>query len=404
MNPRKGPPGHAEARDHAEDRYAAQRETGFPWLRFAPDLEREYRDSFAGMNMTRIRLAGTVALLSVFGFIFVDTVLGMDLESTASDLLLMAFCLPAAGVPLFATYIERARPHLLRLIQLGVIGVSAGVLAVIIVGRTEHEWFPYESLLLVTAYTYFVTGLMLYQAMFCGLLLWAGFVLSNWTLQSHAVLLYEAYYLLVANGVGCIGLYLLDRQQRTEFLLRHELRLRAARDSLTGLLNHRAFNAHLETAWLQAQRELDSIGLLLVDLDDFKRVNDTAGHMFGDGALRQVAQALKACALRPLDAAGRYGGDELIAVWFGVNERFLTSLAEELPRRIAAVQGAGPAAPVTVTISGGAVLAWPRPGLTMAQAIKVADDVLYERKRNARGTIGFKVLGAPASDREKTAA
>lgn len=399
MNAPRGPSG------HPEDRYAAQRDAGFPWLRFAPGLEREYRDSFAGMNVTRIRLAGTVALLSVFGFIFVDTAVGMDLESTASDLLLLAFCVPAAGVPLLATYSEPARPYLLRLIQLGVIGVSAGVLAVIVIGRAQHEWFPYESLLLVTAYTYFVSGLLFYQAMFCGLLLWAAFVVSNWTLQSHGVLLYEAYYLLVANGIGCIGLYLLDRQQRNEFLLRHELRQRAALDSLTGLLNHRAFNAHLETAWLQAQRELRPVGLLLLDLDDFKRINDTAGHLFGDSVLRHVAQALKAAALRPLDAAGRYGGDELIAVWFGVDGHFLTTLAEELPRRIADLPGAGgPGAPVPVTVSGGAVLAWPRPGLTMAQAIKAADEVLYERKRSARGTIGFKVLGPPVGASARSAA
>lgn len=385
---------------YADDRYAAQRKAGYPWLRFAPALEREYRHSFADMNATRIRLAGTIALLSVFGFIFVDTVLGMDLESTSSDLLLLAFCVPAAGVPLVATFIDRARPYLLSMIQVGVLGVSAGVLVVIVIGRQEHEWFPYESLMLVVVYTYFVSGLMFYEAMACGMALWAAFVVSNWTLQRPDVLLYEAYYLLVANGVGCLGLYLLDRQQRTEFLLRHELRQLAALDSLTGLLNHRAFNTHLETAWLQAQRGLTSVGIMLIDLDNFKRINDTAGHQFGDAALQRVAQVLKGFALRPLDAAGRYGGDELIAVWYGVDGNFLTGLCEELPRRVAALPAGDAASELPVTISGGAVLAWPRPGLTVAEAVKSADELLYESKRSARGTIGFKVqrplAGEPA--------
>lgn len=377
---------------YADDRYAAQRRAGFPWLRFAPDLEKEYRDSFADTNILRIRMAGTIALLSVFGFVFVDTWLGSDVESTSSDLLLLAFCVPATGVPLLATFVDAARPSLLRMIQIGVLAVGAGVLVVIVIGRQEQPWFPYESLILVTAYLYFVSGLMFYQAMFCGMVIWAAFVGSNWSLQTHDLLLYEAYYVLVANAVGCLGLYLLDRQARTEFLLRNELSQQAALDSLTGLLNHRAFNNHLETAWLQAQRELTSVGLLLVDLDHFKRINDTAGHRFGDNALHHVAQVLRSCAARPLDAAGRYGGDELIAVWFGVDGTFLAKLAEELPRRIEGLQGGDPRAPVAVTISGGAVLAWPRPGLTMDEAVQAADELLYEQKRNQRGTIGFKVL------------
>jgi diguanylate cyclase (GGDEF)-like protein len=389
---------------YADDRYAAQRRAGFPWLRFTPDLEKEYRASFADMNILRIRLAGTIALLAVFGFVITDSWLGTNLAPASSDLLLVAFCVPATGVPLLATFVEGARPYLLRMIQIGVLAVGAGVLAVVVIGRQELTWFPYESLILVTAYTYFVAGLMFYQALFCGLLIWVAFLSSNWALQAHDVLLYEAYYLLVANALGCLGLYLLDLQARTSFLMRHELRQQAALDSLTGLLNHRAFNTHLETAWLQAQRDLTSIGLLLVDLDHFKRINDTAGHRFGDNALHHVAQVLKSCAARPLDAAGRYGGDELIAVWYGVDGTFLTKLAAELPKRIEGLQGGDPRAPVAVTISGGAVLAWPRPGLTVDEAVQAADELLYEQKRNQRGTIGFKVLRPlPGESQRQTA-
>src|SRR5688500_354912 len=106
-----------------DDRYTTQRLAGFPWLRFEPELEREYRDSFATMNVTRIRLAGTLALLSVFGFIILDGVFGANLESTGSDLLLFGFCVPATVIPLVATYYDRLRPYLLRMIQAGVVSV-----------------------------------------------------------------------------------------------------------------------------------------------------------------------------------------------------------------------------------------------------------------------------------------
>jgi diguanylate cyclase (GGDEF)-like protein len=387
-----------------DDRYTAQRLSGFPWLRFEPELEREYRDSFAEMNVTRIRLAGTLALLSVFGFIILDTLFGSNLESGRSDLLLFGFCVPATVIPLAATYYERLGPYLLRMIQAGVVSVSAGVLLVVVIGRQEQPWFPYESLLLVTVYTYFIAGLMFYQAVACGTALWVAFVATNWNRQQHSVLLYEAYYLGVANALGWIGLYLLDRQSRMQFLLRHELRQQAALDSLTGLLNHRGFQAHLEMAWLQAQRALTSVGLMLIDLDDFKNINDSAGHQFGDQALQHVARALKGCALRPLDAAGRYGGDELIALWYGVDGPFVQKLAEELPGRLEGLQGSDEGGPVRVRISGGAVLAWPRPGLTVQEAMKAADDLLYEMKRNSRGKIGFKVLRQLPGEQQSAAA
>jgi diguanylate cyclase (GGDEF)-like protein len=388
-----------------DDRYTTQRLAGFPWLRFEPELEREYRDSFAAMNVTRIRLAGTLALLAVLGFIVLDTVFGSNLESTRSDLLLFGFCVPASVIPLVATYYERLAPYLLRMIQAGVVSVSAGVLLVVVIGRQEQPWFPYEALLLVTVYTYFIAGLMFYQAVACGTALWVAFIVTNWNLQQHSVLLYEAYYLGVANALGWIGLYLLDRQARMQFLLRHELRQQAALDSLTGLLNHRGFNSHLEMAWLQAQRALTSVGLMVVDLDDFKSINDSAGHQFGDQALQHVARVLKSCALRPLDAAGRYGGDELIAMWYGVDGAFVQKLAEELPGRLEGLQSGDQGAPVSVRISGGAVLAWPRPGLTVQEAMKAADDLLYEMKRNSRGKIGFKVLRQlPAEGGQQSAA
>ncbi|HUR42033.1 MAG TPA: GGDEF domain-containing protein [Verrucomicrobiae bacterium] len=378
--------------DWAEDRYEKQRRQGFPWLRFAPALEKEYRDSFVEMNMARIRLAGTVALGAVVAFIVMDEGFGMNLESRLGDFLLLAFCMPSALIPLAATFLPKWRPYLLRMIQVGVAGVSAGVLLVVMIGRGEHPWFPYESLLLVTAYIYFVSGLLFFQAMACGMALWVAFVFTNSTLQQPDVLLYEGYYLLIANVLGWLGLYLLDRQARTEFLLRRELHHHAVTDSVTGLLNRRAFNAHLETAWAQAQRGLTSIGLILIDLDHFKVVNDTGGHQFGDNALNHVGRLLKGCALRPLDAAGRYGGDELIAVWFGVDGNWLQKIAKDLPSRLDGLECGSGESLLKVGISGGAVLAWPRPGLTVHDAVKAADELLYEMKRTARGTIGYKVL------------
>ena len=376
-----------------DDRYATQRLSGFPWLRFTPELEREYRASYVESNALRIRAAAIVGICSLFGFIFLDQAMGSNLAPAAANWTLVLVTVPALLIPFAATF--RPGPYVLHLMLVGVALTAFSALAAINLGRAANPWFPYEGLYLVVMWVYFVSGLTFYQALLCGSALAIAFVATSGNQRADDALLYESYLVLVTNALGALGHYMLERQSRLGWLLSHELRQQAALDSLTGLLNHRAFIAHLETVWLQAQRSLTSVGLMLVDLDDFKRINDTAGHPFGDNALQHVAQVLKSCALRPLDAAGRYGGDELIAMWYGVDGAFLQKLADELPGRFKGLQGGDPRAPVAVTISGGAVLAWPRPGLTVEEAVKAADDLLYEMKRTGRGKVGFKVLRPP---------
>lgn len=389
---------------HMDDRYATQRRAGFPWLRFAPELEREYRASYVETNAVRIRAAAIVAICGVLASFFVDRVMGLRLGPVAADWLLALVTVPALLIPFAATFRPAAGPYVLHLLLVGVALSAFSALAVIEMGRAANAWFPYESLYLVVMFVYFVSGLTFYQALLCSSALTLAFVATSWLQRAQEVVVYESFLMLMANALGALGHYMLERQSRLGWLLRNELRQQASLDSLTGLLNHRAFNAHLETAWLQAQRALTSVGLMIVDLDDFKNINDSAGHQFGDNALQHVARVLKGCALRPLDAAGRYGGDELIALWYGVDGPFLQKLSEELPRRLEGLQGSDGRAPVPVSISGGAVLAWPRPGLTVQEAVKVADDLLYEMKRTRRGTIGFKVLRPPHGEIQQQSA
>jgi diguanylate cyclase (GGDEF)-like protein len=386
---------------YADDRYAAQREAGFPWLRFTPVLEGEYRASYVQSNALRIRAASGVGLVGLFGFIAVDRLLGVGTRTDAGDWMLLLVTFPALLVPLVATFRRQAGAYVLQFLFAAVMLTALSALYALNLGRAANPWFPSAGLYLVVMFVYFVSGLTFYQALVCCTVFSVAALLTRPVPEPPGLAAYEAYFLLLANALGALGHYMLERQSRLGWLLRNELRQLAQLDSVTGLLNHRAFNTHLEKAWLQAQREVTSVGLMLIDLDDFKHINDTCGHPFGDQALRHVAQALQAGAQRPLDAAGRYGGDELIAAWYGVDGTWLAKLAQELPSRIDLRGGDGQS---RVTISGGAVLAWPRPGLDMHAAIKAADELLYEVKRGERGSIRFKVLRPGAAEPSSAAA
>jgi diguanylate cyclase (GGDEF)-like protein len=117
---------------------------------------------------------------------------------------------------------------------------------------------------------------------------------------------------------------------RTEERMRYD----ALHDALTGLANRILLSDRLEHALARAAREASQTGVLFVDLDNFKEVNDVYGHAAGDAALAELGRRLRS-ALRPADTVARIGGDEFVAVCEDVDEAAAQSLAERLQEAIA---------------------------------------------------------------------
>lgn len=151
----------------------------------------------------------------------------------------------------------------------------------------------------------------------------------------------------------------------------------SSHDHLTGLLNRRAFDERLADGCARAARYGWPFGLILLDVDRFKDVNDRFGHPTGDAALRAVGAELRHH-LRLGDAAARLGGDEFAVLVSNLHE----ASATELIRRIeVALAGAVPGA--AITLSAGVAIA-PRHGETPTALYHRADQDLYERKRARR--------------------
>jgi two-component system cell cycle response regulator len=151
----------------------------------------------------------------------------------------------------------------------------------------------------------------------------------------------------------------------------------ASRDGLTGVLNRRAFDAALVREVARVARTGAPLSLVLLDLDHFKRVNDTFGHPTGDGVLRQAGQAL-AETCREVDVAARYGGEEFAVLLPGCSGAQAVRTAERLR---AAVAGAVTAVPVTVSAGVATV---PVNAADAAELLAAADDALYQSKRAGR--------------------
>lgn len=384
---------------HADDRYARQRQAGLPALRFEPALEQEYRASYVQLNASQLRIAHLLSALSALGFIIIDH-FAIGLTPPLALKIVLFVTLPALILPVALTFLPEPGVVVQRCIFYcgWVVGIS--VVMTVEISRSVHPAFPYEALLLVVMYTYLVSGLLFQQAAVVGWSVAAAFVLIETAfMPPRPDLPYQVFYLFIANVIGMIGVYIFQYQSRRSFLLHAELWLRAVQDPLTGVFNRREFLSRLETAWALAQRQNVALGLLMVDVDEFKSINDNRGHAVGDQVLMAVATVLRESTQRPLDAVGRYGGDELVAVWYDVDRGWLETQARRLPERWRAWSLEGNAIGVNISASGGLVLVRPQPGLQPRDAIARADAILYERKRQARGTIGLSQVdsrGVPA--------
>src|SRR5436305_3616932 len=166
-----------------------------------------------------------------------------------------------------------------------------------------------------------------------------------------------------------------------------ELRLLSTRDRFTGLLNRAVFNEQLEREVAFARREDGRFAVAMLDIDHFKKFNDTYGHAGGDEALRAVAHTLRG-SCRATDVVARYGGEEFALVLPGVMSGRATDLLERF-RRVVAVKAIalpGRSKPASVTVSIGVAI-WPDDGESPADLLRCADERLYRAKAEGRDRV-----------------
>ena len=175
-----------------------------------------------------------------------------------------------------------------------------------------------------------------------------------------------------------------------------ELAALARRDPLTGVANRREFDETLDAEWRRARRSRSPVGLVLVDVDCFKRYNDACGHQAGDGCLQAVARTLATVAHRAGDLVARYGGEEFAAIFPGLDREQVAAIAESMRRAVEHLAVPHPASPVgsVVTVSVGASSLRPQKGDTPATLIYDADVALYRAKAEGRNRIALAEPGA----------
>lgn len=167
--------------------------------------------------------------------------------------------------------------------------------------------------------------------------------------------------------------------------LRENLRIQSERDALTGLFNRRYLDVALQNEVVQAARDGEDVAMMLIDIDGFKRVNDTFSHLEGDARLRAVANILL-CSTRGPDIACRYGGDELAVILPGASLATASERAEAVRARIEAE--------TDVRVSIGVSALRPTDVGSAEDLLRACDVLLGRAKANGKN----QVVGAPTAE------
>jgi two-component system, cell cycle response regulator len=228
---------------------------------------------------------------------------------------------------------------------------------------------------------------------------------------------FDVVHALESGADDCIGRPFGEAELRARLLVasrilslqnelihsREELRGQAMRDALTGLWNRAAFLDLFKKEIERAGRASCQTGLLLLDLDNFKHINDTYGHLSGDVVLKEAARRI--CQnVRSYDFVGRYGGEEFFVALPGAGREQLSHRAETIRNAVCAEPFKTPQGEVRVTLSIGASVAIS--GETSASdALMVADIGLYKAKNSGRNCSVFcerpwdEILATPMTQR-----
>jgi diguanylate cyclase (GGDEF)-like protein len=298
---------------------------------------------------------------------------------------MMVFALPGNTALFIATFMREPWRYTLTVARVGALFHTAGMLALSTMAAMRGTELPFEFLIVQLLYDYFLLGLVWSEANVLAGLTVATAPLLMLMIERSGTQVFDFAFFVTSTAVLCsIGCHLQERAQRVAWLRAQLLQSLSERDPLTSVYNHRSFYSRGDKLIRQARREGRNVAVLGVDIDYFKRFNDVYGHLAGDECLRQVSAIVADHARRPLDMAGRLGGEEFAIFLYDTNRANALSRAEDLREAVKSLNIPGK---VRITVSVGVATATPLDAVTMEAMVGQADVALYRAKHDQRDCV-----------------
>lgn len=388
--------------DHL-DLHRIERELARRRLRsdFAPDVEREYvlavREQRAGVRTSMFVVLSLVYALNPFiqPWLF-------GIPQQVADLLFwlqVAVVLPMMLAAVTVSSTMTVNPLLGRAVQQG------AVLAACLVELLQRHFaltngypYPAETFMLVILAAASFGGfgplrMSIGVALLTALAIWQELHYATDPVDGRG----QAFVLAALALIAVFGSYVTGRINRRAWLHQTHADLLSRTDALTGLPNRLNFNRLLVRTVSQARREGVPVGVLMLDVDHFKGVNDRYGHLFGDEVLRRIGRILlDEIARRPLDTKARFGGEEMVLVWYDITPEFLQAQAEALlvavrTLHLRAPDGSRP----RISASLGVTWQIPDDHTDPEDLLRHADALMYRAKAHGRDQMVLEPYAAP---------
>jgi diguanylate cyclase (GGDEF)-like protein len=363
-------------------------------LRFSPETESEFQRYFIQRSLPRARWATAIylALVAVVTAINMRGTMvpfGQSLLEPIYLLRLGVAC-PALVVILAATVIPELQRHYQWIASTAVI--VTGISVMLISGFAAAEGLPQFQMgdVLVVVYATLFLGLLFRGVLVVATALLISFIAIGLVLGvSSEHLIFAGSVVFATTLMSVLSALRMERLLRANFIENRLLNDIAERDGLTGLYNRRMFDNLTNRLWLQAQRNQESLQIILVDIDHFKPYNDLYGHQAGDNCIRRVATIIARATKRPFDFCARYGGEEFALVLYAPSGDDATALSEQIRRETMAlnIPHAHSDAAGILTVSIGSATAEPDTKRSLAGLIQSADEALYRAKQLGRNRV-----------------
>lgn len=358
---------------------------GHSYLAFESGIERDYIVQRAAEALPLQRFALFLGLVFYISFYFLDAQLAGRYTETWARILPLGISVPLTFLLLWFTYLSRLRPHIFALCA-GIALVNAFALSFTSAMGVQHGvLIAPEAQIIQQLYNVFLLVLPFRLAAPITAISVVFHIAVHKVVGMPTHLLFERSFMLTASAaVGLIACFLMERNQRLSWLRAQLLRELSEHDSLTSLYNRRVFYSRGEQLLRQARRDSCGVALLVIDVDHFKRYNDTHGHLLGDECLHQVAKAIQSCARRPLDVAARLGGEEFGLLLYNITPENARIRAELMCN---VIRGMDLPEERRVTVSVGIVSVSGEHITSVEALVGRADSHLYRAKMEGRDRV-----------------
>jgi len=371
--------------------YRKQLDRGFRALRFEPALESEYRASTLDTGLSQLRVMLTIGLLFGFAIPLLDYIVDGPGFGGPSILFRAALTQPLIVMMILASVYPRLRSYLTGLGILVALSIGLPALFTPSIATSIGPGTSLTGYAVLVFYIYLFLGLRFRPAVLTAVSISVCYLAAALIRGAPAAGMgYSTLWLIFSNLIGASGLYNLEYTRRMSFLEERQLRHIATRDALTGIANRKFINEHLTMVWRHCWREQLPLSLVLLDIDHFKAYNDNFGHQAGDDCLIEIARVLDESGRRPMDLAGRFGGEEFILILPDCGLDDAVQLVERFRKDIESLDIDHPRSSTgdKVTVSAGIAQIFPGQSKRSSQGlIQLADEALYHAKNTGRNRI-----------------